>query len=304
MSTTRFTLPSFAKINLYLRIHGRRADNYHEISTVFQTVTLHDTLAFDLLADGRLELTCNAADVPADESNLVIRAAKLLRTRFQLRDGARLELDKRIPAGGGLGGGSSNAAIALIGLSHLWQIKTNKHALTEIAAQLGADVPFFLTGGRALGTGLGTEIEPLLDVATKYLLIITPNVKVSTAEAYKSLNAPALTKANQPVNLPISRMKAEFSDSHHAGLANDFEPSIFRLYPEIERARDSLLSANARATLLSGSGSSVYGIFDSQRECERGQSVLRTEAGWRVFNCATLAHADYWKKLGAGAVSL
>lgn len=294
-----FTLPSFAKINLTLRSLGRRADGYHELETVFQTISLHDELTFSARDDARLELDCDAPGIPADETNLVHRAGVALRERYGVSRGARVELRKRIPAGGGLGGGSSNAAVALVGLARLWEIETKRQTLAEIGAGLGADVPFFLTGGTALGTGRGTDIHPLLDLPQKYLLLITPGVHVSTAEAYKSLNAPALTKPLSPVNLTVSRVQAEISGSLHAVLENDFERVVYRLYPEIERARTSLIAAGARSALLSGSGASVFALFDSSDERERARGSLQVETGWQVFASTTLTRATYEAAFGA-----
>jgi 4-diphosphocytidyl-2-C-methyl-D-erythritol kinase len=297
--TKKFTLPAFAKVNLSLRVLGRRADGYHEISTVFQTITLHDRLTFEELTGGRIELVCAAPDIPVDESNLVRRAATALREHFggDAR-GARIELEKKIPAGGGLGGGSSDAAVALLGLSHLWEIKTCKSELAEIGARLGADVPYFFTGGRALGTGTGTEIAPLEDVPEEHFLVVTPGVKVSTAEAYKALNAPALTKAGSAVMLPISHTEGQTSDSLHELMRNDFETVVFGLHPEIERARKALLAQGARASLLSGSGSSVFGVFDQGDEAARACVALRAEARWEVSACSTLSRSEYRKAFG------
>jgi 4-diphosphocytidyl-2-C-methyl-D-erythritol kinase len=294
-----FTLPSFAKINLSLRVLGRRADGYHEVRTVLQTITLRDRLTFHALDTLDLELECDAPGVPADDSNLVLRAAKLLRERFRIERGARVKLEKTTPAGGGLGGGSSNAAVALVGLAHLWKIETNVGELRELAATLGADVPFFFTGGTALATGRGTEIAPLVDAPHRDLLIIAPRVKISTAEAYKSLNAPALTKEIAPVNLLISRAEADFPVSLPATLANDFEPAILVRHPEIVRARDALLGAGARGAMLSGSGSSVFGIFESSEQAERARRALPVESGWQVFICETLSRDDYRRAFGA-----
>jgi len=300
LSDAQFTLPSFAKINLSLRVLGRRDDGYHELSTIFQIVTLHDRLTFRALPDEQLELGCNAPDVPCDETNLVHRAAIALRERYGVvRRGARIELDKIIPAGGGLGGGSSNAAVALIGLARLWKIEAERNALIEIGKGLGADVPFFFTGGTALGTGRGTEIRPLADIAPKHLLLVAPGIKVSTAEAYKSLNAPALTKAVLPANLTVSRGKAKISASWMAAPINDFERVVFPLHPEIGRARDALLASGANSALLSGSGSSVFGLFDNVEHCERARATLSIEPGWRVFACTTLSRRTYEKAFSA-----
>jgi len=301
VSDRTFTLPAFAKINLTLLVHGRRADGYHEIGTTLQTITLRDRLTFEPLDEERFELVCAAPDVPADRTNLVHRAATALRERFGTRRGARVTLEKKIPAGGGLGGGSSNAAVALVGLSHLWGLKITKREMVGMGARLGADVPFFFTGGTALGTGTGTDIAPLADAPRQHLIVVAPAVKVSTAEAYKALNAPALTKAEGAVMLPISHAEADFSDSHRAVMRNDFEAVVFRLHPAIGRVKDALLGAGARRAMLSGSGSSVFGVFDSEGEAELALGALDAEAGWQIFPCATLARGEYRAALGACA---
>ncbi|HVF45648.1 MAG TPA: 4-(cytidine 5'-diphospho)-2-C-methyl-D-erythritol kinase, partial [Pyrinomonadaceae bacterium] len=174
MSEEIIKLPAFAKINLGLKVLGRRADGYHEIRTVFQTISLHDRLTFETTADGRLELACTDPSIPADETNLVMRAAAALRERYGAGRGARVTLEKRVPAGGGLGGGSSDAAATLIALSHLWDLKADAGGLSELGARLGADVPFFLTGGTALGTGTGTRVVPLEDAPERHLVVVTP----------------------------------------------------------------------------------------------------------------------------------
>ncbi|HYO62608.1 MAG TPA: 4-(cytidine 5'-diphospho)-2-C-methyl-D-erythritol kinase [Pyrinomonadaceae bacterium] len=301
-----FTLPAFAKINLSLRVLGRRPDGYHEIETTFQTVTLYDRLTFEPHGGDGFELVCDAPGVPADDTNLVARAALALRERFGVRSGARVRLEKNVPDGGGLGGGSSDAAVALVGLASLWKLDADGRELAELGARLGADVPFFLTGGTALGTGTGAEITPLADAPAASLVVVSPGVKVSTAEAYKSLNAPALTKEEAAVNLPSSRARAQFPHSLCEVMRNDFEPVVFGLRPEIERARESLTKAGARCALLAGSGSSVFGVFDSGEAARRGlrEVTPRAEAGWRVFACETLSRAAYREAFGARAAYL
>ena len=305
MSEEIITLPAFAKINLGLRILGRRADGYHEIRTVFQTITLHDKLTFEATDDARLELICTDPDIPTDESNLVLRAASLLRERYGARGGVHVRLEKVIPAGGGLGGGSSDAAATLLALAHLWDLQMDARELSELGARLGADVPFFLTGGTALGTGTGTEIVPLEDAPKMHLAVVTPAVRVSTAEAYKALGAPALTKDGGLVNLSVSRTEADFPDSLCDVTSNDFEAVVVRLHPEIGRARDALSGAGAVRASLSGSGSSVYGVFESKWEAGRAAEGLGgAESEWQVFACATLTRAEYLAALGAPAAIL
>ncbi len=296
-----FTLPSFAKINWRLRVLGRRVDGYHELRTIFQTVTLHDRLTFAARDDDHLRLTSDSHEIPLDDSNLIWRAAAALRSARGIRRGASIHLEKVIPVEAGLGGGSSNAAVTLMGLARLWEVAADAEELAAIGTKLGADVPFFLTGGTALGTGLGTEITPLDDVAAEHLLIVKPEAKVSTADAYRALNSPALTKAEGDIILSISRADEQFTDSHPIALHNDFEPVVFHLKPEIERARDALLGVGARVALLAGSGSSVFGVFDKGETQERAAVALKGEGRWHIFPCAALGRARYLSALGASA---
>jgi 4-diphosphocytidyl-2-C-methyl-D-erythritol kinase len=299
-----FTLPSFAKINWRLHVLGRRADGYHELRTIFQTVTLHDQLTFAAHDGDELRLTSASSEIPLDESNLIWRAAAALRDARRLSRGASIHLEKVIPVEAGLGGGSSNAAVTLLGLARLWELETSLEELAAIGTKLGADVPFFLTGGTALGTGLGTEITPLDDLAAEHLLIVKPEAKVSTAEAYRALNSPALTKAGGDIILSISRADEQFTDSHPIALHNDFEPVVFPLKPEIERAKDALLNAGARSALLAGSGSSVFGVFDKRETRERAALALKGGGRWHIFPCAALARGQYLSALGAAAAPL
>lgn len=298
MSNTAFTLSSFAKINWTLHVLGRRADNYHDLRTVFQTITLHDTLSFAPGADDQIHLVCNAPDVPTDERNLVLRAARALQQHYCITKGATVSLNKSIPAMGGLGGGSSNAAVALLGFAQLWNLSLSLTELIRLGASLGADVPFFFVGGTALGTGLGTEVSPLPDVKTQHLLIVKPRAGVSTAEAYKALDERALTKGKSDTILFSSRANDSFADSLPEALYNDFEFAVFHLEPEIKRVRDSLVEAGARKALLSGSGASVYGVFDDEAAQQRALSKLESEIDWQVFKCATLGREEYYRALG------
>ena len=304
MSAEKINVPAFAKINLGLRVHGRRPDGYHEISTVFQTVTLRDTLSFQATNDGSLRLVCSDPSIPDDDSNLVLRAASALRERFGVGRGARVELEKVIPAGAGLGGGSADAAVTLAALAALWEIETGAGELAEIGARLGADVPFFLTGGTALGTGTGTDIRPLEDAPKMHLVIVAPGVHVSTAEAYGALGAPALTKVEPLVNLSVSRTEADFPDSLCNVWSNDFEAVVVRLYPDIGRARERLVGSGAAGVMLSGSGSSVFGVSESKGGASRARETLKAEGGWRVFACETLTRAEYLAALGRVAAVL
>src|SRR5688500_17966629 len=280
-----------------LKVLGRRPDGYHEIQTVLQTISLHDRLSLWSSADTNITFTCDDPDLPGDRSNLVSRAAHALKSRYSVSDGAQIHLEKRIPAGSGLGGGSSDAAVALMGLNYIWNLPLNKDQLGEVAAQLGADVPFFLYGGTALGVGNGTEIKPLADAPDKVLLVLMPNTKVSTKVAYDSLNAPSLTTVNRDTILSSSRRPADFDLSYPYGLKNDFESVVFRSHQEIERAKAALVKAGAQHALLAGSGASVFGVFENQEAQERAIQVTEMEAGWRLFPCKTVGRERHTRAM-------
>lgn len=291
------SLPAFAKINLSLRVLGKRDDGLHEIETIFQTISLQDKLTFSLLDENRIELSCNDFDIPTDERNLVVKAARILYESFNVKRGARINLEKSIPSPGGLGGGSSDAAITLMALAYLWDLKTNKKEMEEIGATLGADVPFFFTGGTALGLGLGTELHQLKDLSRKELLVITPNVSVSTANAYIALNARRLTKKRVVSILTSSRWSEKITDSYKTLLNNDFETVIFRLEPEIKRVKEALIQTGSSGALMCGSGASVFGIFDNVEARERAIEKLSRENSWRMFVCSTIGRKEYLKAL-------
>jgi 4-diphosphocytidyl-2-C-methyl-D-erythritol kinase len=308
VSKPLFALPSFAKINCSLRILGQRPDGYHEIRTVLQTVSLHDTLQFATAPDPEISLSCDSPVIPTDRNNLIVRAAMALRDRYEVRAGVRIHLEKRIPVQGGLGGGSSNGAVTLLGLAHLWKVSTKASELAELAAGLGSDVPFFLSGGRALATGTGTSITSLPDLEVQDLLIVAPDSTVATAEAYKAFSSAALTTRNSVSILAISRGSPNSWDSDQWSvsddLGNDFEQVIFDIEPEIGRVKNALLQAGARSALLAGSGSSVFGIFDNREAQQRALEQIRSESSWRIFPCATLSREEYIRAMGSCSTPL
>jgi 4-diphosphocytidyl-2-C-methyl-D-erythritol kinase len=304
VSLAEFTVPSFAKINWVLRVLGQRDDGFHELSTIFQTITLQDKLRFAARDDEQLQLTCDSPEIPLDERNLILRAGLALRGQCGVSKGASIHLEKNIPVEAGLGGGSSNATVALLGLARLWRIEVSRSELEGLGARLGADVPFFLTGGTALGTGLGTTVKPMSDTTFRHLIVVKPEARVSTAEAYKSLGARALTKADSDTILSISRADEQNWDSHPDALHNDFEPVVLRMKPEIERVRSALLKSGASGALLAGSGSSVFGVFDNEEAQEHGVEELKKEKAWRIFACETLERGEYLKALGESASPL
>lgn len=290
-------LPSFAKINWTLQVLGKRPDAFHEIFTVLQTVSLHDELTLVSRDDGQLRVSCNDPSVPLDQANLVWRAASALRERTGVSRGVDLVLHKQIPAQAGLGGGSSNAAITLFGLNWLWDCGLGTEDLLAIAGTIGSDVPFFLIGGTALAEGKGTKLEGFPDVPETHLIIVLPNARVSTKEAYRLLNRPSLTTLNSTSILARSFAASDLTDRAQWPLKNDFEDVIFEIEPELKRAKQALLDSGARGALLAGSGSSVFGIFADEPSRQRALGEIEIETGWRVFSCTTISRDEYFAAL-------
>ncbi len=295
MAENSFTIPSFAKINWFLHILGKRTDNFHELCTVFQTVSLNDNLTFS--ANDEILLTCNDDRISTDESNLIVKAALVLRGKYNIKNGAKIHLEKNIPAPGGLGGGSSNAAVALLGLAALWKLKIRFYELVEIGAQLVSDVPFFLFGGTALGIGRGSEVLPITDLRENFLLIVTPNANVSTREAFARTGASSLTNEASKSILQICKSEAEVLDLRHTDLKNDFEPSVFALEPEIKRAKEKLIKLGAIQALMSGSGASIFAIFEKQETRQATLKALVEENDWRKFAVSTISRSEYREAL-------
>ena len=298
MVESNITVPAYAKINLSLRILGKRVDGFHDLDTVFQTISLHDTIKITATDNSEVVLSSNDRRLPTDGTNLVIRAAESLRTRFAANKGAHIRLDKRIPVQAGLGGGSSDAAVTLLALAHLWKLPATRHDLIVLGSQLGADVPFFFFGGTARGTGIGDKVAPLPDAAERFLLILKPNAGTKTSEAYQALDERSLTTRNSKTILSTSPTTEHFEKESFASLENDFEEVIFDLEPEIARAKAALMRTDATAAALAGSGSSVFGIFDSEDAQRRAIQTIELEAGWRVFPCKTVGRDDYVMAFG------
>lgn len=257
--------PAPAKLNLFLHITGRRADGYHELQTVFQFLDYGDTLRFEVLRDGTLRRE-GAVDGVADADDLTLRAARALRERTGCRLGCAIRLDKRIPLGGGLGGGSSDAATTLVALNRLWQLGLPDTELASLGLQLGADVPVFVHGRAAWAEGIGERLTPVTPPEAWYL-VVTPECAVNTREMY---GAPDLPRATPRIGW------SEFA----AGRArNDFEPVVRKRYPAVAAALD--WTRRFGRGRLSGSGASVFVDFPSQAEAAKARAAL--PAGWRAF---------------------
>lgn len=282
-------VPSFAKINWTLEILGRRPDGYHELRTILQTVDVHDDLIFTL-AESQIILTCDNPAVPCDETNLIFRAALLLRELSGCGKGVNIHLIKRIPMGAGLGGGSSNAAIALLALINLWDLDVAPQDLFTLGAKLGADVPFFFFGGTVIGIGRGDEVYPMEDMDAEHLLLVNPGINVPTKEIYGNLPS-MLTRTPALNKIPHSLAVAYAHDMKlPLQLRNDLEIPALSLFPEIGEVKQRLTALNATQVLMSGSGSTVFAIFESEVACVQAKLQL---PDWWCEKTRTLNRGAY-----------
>ena len=260
-----------AKVNLDLRIVGRREDGDHDLRTLFQSLALHDRLVFRRTR-GAFVIESAAADMPTDASNLVWRAAQALWSASGRADevrGVQVTIDKRIPSQAGLGGGSSDAAAALAALNELWRARFDAGDLARLAASLGADVPYFLMGGTALGLGRGEMLYPLPDVPSMGVIVVKPAVGVSTADVYRWYAAAPRQPGDNVQALAVPWYPGPLA------IANDLEGPVMRHHPELLAIRRALLRNRAEVALMCGSGSAVFGLFptvDDARAAAAGLS--------------------------------
>ena len=284
---------SYAKINWILDVLFKRADGFHELRTIYQTVSLHDRLRL-ILTSGSIEIECDNPAGPRDESNLIYKAADRLRSMAGVSVGVRILVEKRIPVGGGLGGGSSNAAATLIGLRRLLNLNITDYELYNLAAGLGSDVPFFLIGGTALGIGRGEEVYPIEEVICKGLLLANPGISVSTGVAYEALSR--LTMEQAPLIMPFSLLAARGTCELPLLARNDLEKVVLANHPEIADLKNRMTALGARHALLSGSGATVFGVFDNHQPRINAQREFNETGVWN--ECVeTISRRDYWETL-------
>lgn len=272
---TVLTAVAPAKVNLHLEVLFRREDGYHEIETIFQALDLCDRLTFER-TKGPIHVSCDHPAVPNDRTNLVHRAAKMVRSRTGVEWGANIHIDKSIPVAAGLGGGSSNAAATLLAVQRLWDVTIEDEDLAKMATTLGADVPFFLRGGTALGRGIGEEITPLNASGRGVFLLVTPPIPLSTPTVYEGLRM-GLTHHTPKVNLQTTKaLLSRFPDRQWPGF-NRLQDFVFPTYPQLRRLHLELIETAPKLTMLSGSGPTVFAVYGSREEAESARDQLTPE---------------------------
>ncbi len=273
-----------AKLNLFLHVKDKRTDGYHEIETVMQTVSLYDELWFSLSAtDGDIRFFATGEGLPAVEENLVFRAARLLKESFKCQEGAYIRLEKNIPPCSGLGGGSSDAAAALTGLSRLWGLELQVSELEQLAAELGSDVPFFIRGGASVCRGRGELVNPLQTAGGLDFVVVLPSVGVSTADAYNEFDS--LTNEREPVNISrtVESLRAGDPDRLGRNLSNDLQSSACIVCPELgslhKKLKVAFEATGCCGYSLSGSGSAWFGVYPDRRRASGAARYIRESTG-------------------------
>lgn len=276
----RVSSEAHAKINLFLEVLGKRADGFHEIETLLCSVSLSDTLRYTLTKNQVIKLCTNILDLPA-EDNLVYKVASYMLKRYKPSAGVEIDLEKRIPLAAGLGGGSSDAANVIFNLNAIWNLNLSQAEKEGIAAQFGSDICFFLQGGVAWGTGRGEIISPAEDIEIDHILLVKPDFGISAASAY-SLSKPAVAEGKRQFAL----------DSWRDDCFNRLEAGIRESYKEIDAILRQLENLKARPVLMSGSGSTCFGIFDNAEELTTCQQCFN-QAGYWTKKVRTITRKEY-----------
>jgi len=279
-----------AKVNLGIHVLRKREDGYHDIRTFFQSIDFSDVLEFFPLPGREIRLRGSDASIRWDETNLVHRAARTLQQDFPEAGGADIQVTKTIPAGKGLGGGSANAALTLFSLNGLWELGLPLGRLREYGRRLGADVPYFLEGGLCLGEGRGDDITPLPDLPVHFCVLALPSFPILTSEIYGRLRLTSPSKD--------SKMSRFLERREFGLLENRLEETVFSLYPRLKTLKSSFLQLGAVLSLVSGTGSAVFGLFEDREKAERSLAEIgRTEEALLI---ETLSRERYWKRATAG----
>jgi 4-diphosphocytidyl-2-C-methyl-D-erythritol kinase len=334
------SIPAFAKVNLGLRIGPRRADGFHELQTIYQTLALHDVVQVGFEPGEGIEIRCKDARVPCDGSNTCYKIAERVLGRAKASSKVVIEIEKHLPVQGGLGAASSNGVATMLALERMLPVELSLGDKLRVAAEVGSDLPLFLLGGTVLGLGRGEEVYPFPDLPRMHVVVVIPAIGVSTPKAfaqwdelaardgaltasgaagrikklshgryrhglYKFLNSSfpqALADAGLASGVPAfggDRAETPLLDLVRTGIENDFERVVFPEYPELREVKELLLREGARFASLSGSGSTLYGLFASEPEA-RVAAERMTGIGQRVIATTTLTREEYWKAVASG----
>jgi 4-diphosphocytidyl-2-C-methyl-D-erythritol kinase len=325
-----FTVRSFAKINLGLRIGARRADAFHELLTVYQTIGLHDLIRVSLSRGRGIEIRCRDPRIPKDESNTCYRIIEKALRALKTKGRVVIDIEKRLPVQGGLGGASSNAVAALLALERVLKKSLATDERLRITSEVGSDLPLFMVGGTVLGVGRGEQVYPLEDLPSMACVIVLPEVGVSTPKAFAEWDRKLTVQEPSDRMVELGRgLSAWLSEGYsgaprfsarrltdqpkrgrrenpllelvRAGIKNDFEEVVFPEYPELSEGKKALERAGAKYASLSGSGSALYGLFASKEAARRAVESVRRQ-GWAAHATVTLTRRQYWTKFPVSSI--
>ena len=274
-SNNDISLKALAKINLGLDVVRRREDGYHEVRMIMQTIHLYDRLDIKRTKELGIQIQTNLSFLPVNENNLIYKAAKLLMDEFSITDGVSVKLDKRIPVAAGMAGGSTDAAAMLIGVNRLFSLGLTKRQLMERGVQIGADVPYCIMRGTALAEGIGEALSPLPPMVKCPVLIAKPSISVSTKFVYQNLKLDDTT-IHPDIDLLIDDIKAKNLHDIAAHMGNVLETVTIPNYPVIDEIKKHMLSNGAVGAMMSGSGPTVFGLFDDEDTAKKAYKAMRS----------------------------
>ena len=268
-------IDAYAKVNLSLDVLGKRENGYHELSMIMQEISLKDIVTLKEVNDNNnnIEIKCNRKEVPTDERNIVYNAFKLMSKKYNIDKSISIYIEKNIPISGGLAGGSTDAAAVLKGLNQLWNLGLTKEELMKIGVEIGADVPFCIMGGTALSEGIGEKLTPIVPFKDKLLLLVNPDIEVSTEYVYKNLDLKKMVD-RPDIKSIISFIKQDDIEGLSRNMKNVLESVTIKKHPEIAEIKESLINFGALGSLMSGSGATVFGIFDSEKTLNRCKTEI------------------------------
>jgi 4-diphosphocytidyl-2-C-methyl-D-erythritol kinase len=275
---TTFSLKAYAKINLYLEVLGLRPDQYHEVETIIQSISLHDLITFEEI-DRDIKITCTDATLPTDSRNLAYRAADLMKNTYHVTKGVHIHIEKNIPIGAGLGGGSTDAATVLLGCQQLWEVYAPIRELEKLGVQLGMDVPFCLQGGTAFASGRGEHIQLRFPTPVFDIVLVYPNLHISTKEIYQRIDA-------EPAMLSIRQKNTTYIAQQ---MFNRLEDATLPAFPELVTLKENLKAHGCLGVLMSGSGSSVFGICSSPEQAAKIAAAIKSQTGYWTSALTSIA---------------
>lgn len=273
-----YEVKAYAKINLALNVIGKRANGYHDLRMIMQTIGVYDVLTFNKCTDENITMTCSVPDLPTDDSNLVIKAAKLMFGTYRIEGGLRIHLDKRIPAAAGLAGGSTDAAAVLKAIAYMYDLPVGTEELQQLGVTLGADIPYCIMGGTALAEGIGDELTRLVSPPKCHILLVKPDVNVSTGYVYGQIDSEDPSELScADIDGMIEGLNNSDMSRIIACMGNDLAKVTEKEYERIGQLKQIMLDGGASASMMSGSGPSVYGFFEKKEDAERTADCIKSQ---------------------------